>query len=460
MTIKYGFYDSLAGDRTYNAEDLSRFMEGVITDGIFSNVGTAFIVSAPGGAMTVSVGAGRAWHLYTWTNNDAPLSLSVNAAPVGLNRIDTVVIEINKDSGTRANTIKIITGTPGSSPVAPTLSDTATLKQAPLANIYVGSSVTEIVAGNLTDRRGSVDNPFIKLDIPSDSNNLPDSVRTKYIITPSVASGNLTLAIKYIDGNDCTTDHKVVFRIGNTEYSLTTAASFTRNAGTNLMNLGSQELFNRNTDLFVYAVGETGASAGLKFAFSRIPYGQTVGDFTNIATAQNYLAGSLTNYNATDPVINIGRFSASLSFAAGYNWALSAPKVINYPFYETDWLSWIPVSYGITVGSGVFACKYKQVNNTVFHYLQFTLSGTTITGGIAFSLPFIISVEGNMDVTLANTGVVAVEGHGDIAGNLLYVRVKKRNGVDYITLSTDLSASIPHVWVNTDIIKARFWGGL
>lgn len=175
-----------------------------------------------------------------------------------------------------------------------------------------------------------------------------DVVRTKYIISPSIVSNNLVFSIKYIDGNDCTASNKLTFRVGNTEYDLTAAISFTKNAGINFCNLGGAECAALPHDLFVYAIGETGASAGLKFGYSRISTAKTMGDFVNITTSNKYIAGNWTNFNSTDPVTVIGRFQAQLSAGAGYTWSIPSSVVINYPIYETDWHSWTPVHTGFT----------------------------------------------------------------------------------------------------------------
>jgi len=151
MTVTYGFYDSLSGDRLYNASQMSRLFEGIIAEGIFQSVGAGFVVS-PNSGMNINVGTGRAWLKLTWTLNDAALVLAVDSSEAALNRIDTVVIEVNKDVSVRSNTIKIVKGTPATTPVAPTLVNTSTLGQYPLANIYVGLGVTAINAGNITNR--------------------------------------------------------------------------------------------------------------------------------------------------------------------------------------------------------------------------------------------------------------------------------------------------------------------
>lgn len=196
-----------------------------------------------------------------------------------------------------------------------------------------------------------------------------DTIRTRYIITPSVASNNLTLALKYIDGADPSPTKKLTFRVGNTEYDLTAAMSFTKNAATNWCNAGGSEMAAQPIDFFVYAIGETGASAGLKFGFSRIPYARTMGDFVNTSTDEKYFAGNWTNFNSTDPVTVIGRFRAQLSAAAGHNWSIATSVVINRPVYETDanMLAWNP-QFGTNefTLNPTYVVRYKVFGNLMF----------------------------------------------------------------------------------------------
>ena len=46
MAVTSGFFNSLYGDRKYNAEQFSAMFDNLITDGVFSNVGNAFQVTA------------------------------------------------------------------------------------------------------------------------------------------------------------------------------------------------------------------------------------------------------------------------------------------------------------------------------------------------------------------------------------------------------------------------------
>jgi Concanavalin A-like lectin/glucanases superfamily len=161
MAFTYGFYDSLGGDRKYNANQISAMFDGIISPGILTTIGSSFVVSANPGTMNITVGSGRAWLLSTWSFNDSNLILTVLPSEVVLPRIDTVVIEVDKNLGVRANSIKIIKGTPNSSPVAPTLTATSMLTQYALADIYVAAGVTQIIAGNITNRIGATNGtPF------------------------------------------------------------------------------------------------------------------------------------------------------------------------------------------------------------------------------------------------------------------------------------------------------------
>jgi hypothetical protein len=159
--LTYGFYNSVAGDRTYSAEQMSSIFEGMIHDGVFEDIDDKLMVEVSAG-MNIKVGTGRAWFNQTWTKNDSDITLTVDAAEVVLKRIDVVVLEVDAAVESRENSIKIVKGTPGSSPVAPTLTNAGDVHQYPLAHIFVDASVVEIIEGNITNKVGTVDCPYVK----------------------------------------------------------------------------------------------------------------------------------------------------------------------------------------------------------------------------------------------------------------------------------------------------------
>lgn len=160
MSVTCGFYNSINGDRRYNAEQLTSLVDGIIRDGVFMGIGDALMVSASTG-MNVIVGTGRAWFNSTWTHNDSLLPLAVDPAEMILNRIDAVVLEVNRSMDVRENTIKMVKGTPASVPVPPTLIKSELVNQYALAHVYVGAGVTQITAANITNKVGTDDCPFV-----------------------------------------------------------------------------------------------------------------------------------------------------------------------------------------------------------------------------------------------------------------------------------------------------------
>lgn len=160
MAVTYGFYNSLNKDRVYNAEQMSSIFNGIITDGVFASIGGSLMPIA-GTGMQVVVKTGKCWFNSTWTLNDALLPLDIPTADVSLTRIDAVVVEINSAVNTRANTIKVIKGTPSANPAKPALANTETLHQYALGYITVSAGATSITADKIEVNVGKTTCPFI-----------------------------------------------------------------------------------------------------------------------------------------------------------------------------------------------------------------------------------------------------------------------------------------------------------
>lgn len=144
MALTYGFYNSQNGDRVYDADQFSSFLDGIVYDGVYEAVGDKFYVtSLEDEDLTIQVGAGRAWLKHTWTLNDTNLYLNATAALDVYDRIDAVVLEVDKEI--RTNSIKIIEGTPSdSTPARPDLKNEDNIRQYPLAYIYREHGTTKI----------------------------------------------------------------------------------------------------------------------------------------------------------------------------------------------------------------------------------------------------------------------------------------------------------------------------
>lgn len=160
MALTYGFYNSVNQDRMYDAQDISRIFDGIIEDGVYAGIGEYLMVSS-GGGMNVSIGTGRAWFNHTWSYNDGAVLETIGVAHALMDRIDTVYLEINFDIDERRNSFGIAQGTPATNPVPPTLENTATVRQYPLADALVRATVGSLTNGDFTNRVGTEDCPFV-----------------------------------------------------------------------------------------------------------------------------------------------------------------------------------------------------------------------------------------------------------------------------------------------------------
>ena len=160
MSVSSGFFNSLNGDRKYNAAQMSAIFDGLIIDGVFASIGTAFAVKAAGG-LTVNVGIGKAWFDHTWTVNDSILPMTAPEAEVLLDRIDAVVLEVNGMESVRNNTIKFVKGNPSSAPSRPTLTNEGNVHQYPLCYIYRKYGTSVINQADITPMVGTESTPFV-----------------------------------------------------------------------------------------------------------------------------------------------------------------------------------------------------------------------------------------------------------------------------------------------------------
>nr|DAT95057.1 MAG TPA: Receptor Binding Protein [Caudoviricetes sp.] len=160
MAVTYGFYNSVNGDRKYDATQISSMFDGLIIDGVFSSIGTCFAVKAKNN-ITVEVGIGKAWFNHTWIYNDAILPVTLPVADPLLDRIDAIVIEIDSSDSVRENSIKTVMGIASSTPKEPFLKKEPNIHQYPICYIYRKRATANILQEHITNKVGSPDCPFI-----------------------------------------------------------------------------------------------------------------------------------------------------------------------------------------------------------------------------------------------------------------------------------------------------------
>lgn len=151
MAVTYGFFNSVDGDRKYNAEQMSTYFDGLVSDGIYQSVGGKFYVSA-GAGLSVNVSTGRALIECHWLKNDNVLTISLDSADVQNGRKDLIVIKL--DYSARTMGVEYISG-------AESVKNTETVKYLTLAKITVPAGATSITQANIKDYRGSALCPWV-----------------------------------------------------------------------------------------------------------------------------------------------------------------------------------------------------------------------------------------------------------------------------------------------------------
>lgn len=299
--------------------------------------------------------------------------------------------------------------------------------------------------------------------VPGDVNDLRAEVAAvqslnAYKITPSIASNNLTLAIKALSGNDASATEPISFMIAGAGRTLTGALSVTVNAGTNIFNAGAAKLLGNDIDFFVY-IGWRAASSTLFVLISRLPLGRTYADFSATSTSERYGAFSGSAPASTDVVRVIGRFAAQNSGTAAFNWSIPSAFVVHEPIFETRWLNFNFFSSNITIGNGTTnVSRYKITMNKVDFYNKWTLGSTSaIPTSPVFSPPLTPSssqqtYDGPIGGARYNdTGTANYLGAIILAGTEVQP-VAYTVGGTYAGM-TGLTATVPHTWATTDVME-------
>lgn len=150
------FWNSVGGDRIYNAESFGKWLSTFFTTGVRSGQcdvvadGTSMKVTLEPGYVNINnpeaANPGGKVRLFEEELDFAiPISDSINP------RIDTLVLERNDNN--REIIAKIVKGTVSATPVAPAPVRNSTVYQLVLAEIYVAAGVTVINNSDITMKR-------------------------------------------------------------------------------------------------------------------------------------------------------------------------------------------------------------------------------------------------------------------------------------------------------------------
>jgi hypothetical protein len=227
---------------------------------------------------------------------------------------------------------------------------------------------------------------------------LPEGYMLNGKLSVTVASSDITVALKTLSGGNPSATDPVSVWINGAFRRCTAALSVTKADATNWFGRGGAMFAGIEQDWFAYLIwNTTPATDIMDLGFSPIPWGNVYSDFSATTTAENYLAhANASDPAATDACVNIGRFAATLSAGAGYTWSVPTftnSNLIQHPIHETRTLLYTPqwASTGTqpAIGDGTLVGQYRLHGMAVIARIRQTNGASTTygTGTYTWSLP-------------------------------------------------------------------------
>lgn len=162
MAYRSGFFNAKQNtdgtyDRTYDANDISNYLGGLISDGVVQSSADALQVSVEQSSMQVQIRPGRAFLNNRWFTADSVITLPLTRAHGTLSRITAVALRF--DEVNREVIPVCVDGTLASSPAAPQLDDKYLL----LALVAVPANPSNLSQITVSDSRKFV-HALVKYD--------------------------------------------------------------------------------------------------------------------------------------------------------------------------------------------------------------------------------------------------------------------------------------------------------
>jgi len=296
------------------------------------------------------------------------------------------------------------------------------------------------------------------------SYNCPQGFLLNGKLSVTVASNNITVAIKTLAGANPSATDPVYCRIGDTIRTISAALSVTKNAATNWFNAGSAELATKEIDYFAY-LGYN-STDGVVIGFARTPNGTQYSSFSVTSTNEFYCAiSTISNAVSTDYYEVVGRFAATLSATVSFNWSVptfTSINLINRPTRETRQLSWTPTFTNLTIGNALIDFKYIWKSTEIIFECGIQFGTTTsMLGAVALSYPV-----SPINYTATITSGTMVFGHAslrDDSSGSIYPANMAFNGTSSMIVylanagstylvSATTSNLIPFTWAVNDVI--------
>lgn len=147
------FFNSVNGDRRYLAEEFASFFAKFLSNGVYSGEElTGTLEVRKNGDLSIGVDEGAALiRGYEYENTTVRAHTLEKGGTY--DRIDRIVVRLDRTMDERNILTKVIKGVPSTSPVAPELIRNNEIYDISLAQILVKKNITAIDASDITDER-------------------------------------------------------------------------------------------------------------------------------------------------------------------------------------------------------------------------------------------------------------------------------------------------------------------
>lgn len=153
--VTYNEFGEPLYDRAVDAEFMRKFYMVERSNGVIkkNNVNSFLVNQNTPAGMKVIVEPGKCFIQGAYGLCDEQTEIDIAGAHPTLKRIDTIVARLDVRIEARCISIDVLTGTPSSSPVSPTLTQNDEVWEIPLADVLVDEASPTITSSQITDMR-------------------------------------------------------------------------------------------------------------------------------------------------------------------------------------------------------------------------------------------------------------------------------------------------------------------
>lgn len=152
MAEHYRFFNSAEDDlREYTAAEFAEYFSRFLSDGLYTVNGRAGLKVSPGTGLSVNIDTGYAFIRGYMYKNDSEMTRTLEPADTMLDRIDRIILSFDEV----AREIKVVVkkGTFSSTPQAPAIEVSSTVKEMTLAQVRIRTGSTALSTQDITDER-------------------------------------------------------------------------------------------------------------------------------------------------------------------------------------------------------------------------------------------------------------------------------------------------------------------